>query len=143
MWNILVVDDERKALKFMVQKLKENSDWLVHSAKSAKDAINKIHANSYQVIVTDLIMEENTSGITVFEVAKQKDHDVEIIVITAYPDIKQALEATRKGVFGLISKLTRDPYNKMKKMVSKALSKRSGPIFDVFLSYNSKDSGIV
>jgi len=86
-------------------------------------------------------MENDESGLAVLKYAKEKNKSTEVIVITAYPEIKNADCAMGLRAFGYISKLDNDAYFLMCGKVEKALSGQHD--FDVFLCYNSKDKSYV
>jgi len=138
--NILVVDDLPKPRKYMHKKLCSNHQWSVDMASSEKEAIQKINDNHYDIIVTDMYMEERNSGLNVLSAAKKKDKRTEVIIITGYASIQDTVEAMREGAYNYINKDEKTPYALMYKSVESAVKKIENPHFDVFFSYNSKDT---
>ena len=141
--KILVVDDEEKPKNYVARKLRGNPQWKIDTASSEKEAIKKIANDEYDVIITDMKMKNDNSGIAVLEAAKKKDISVEVIVMTAFASINNAVEAMGKGAYGYINKEDKTPYAKLFEKVKAALKQREEPHFDVFLSYNSKDKDLV
>ena len=136
--NILVVDDEEQPRSMMEKILSsKNGDWQVDVAFSEAEAKDKTDNKHYHVIVTDMKMENDESGLAVLKYAKEKNESTEVIVITAYPRIKNADYAMGLKAFGYVSKLDDDAYLLMCEKVEKALSGQHD--FDVFLCHNSED----
>jgi len=141
--KILVVDYEKKARDKIKKKLTQNSEWEVSLATSEQDAIEKLNAASFDLVVTEMKMETDRSGIAVLEAAKKKDRTVEVIVVTAYASFDGADEAMEKGAYGYISKQDKVPYRKLYKKTEKALEHRKKSHYDVLLVYNHKDQQLV
>jgi len=140
---ILIVDDEVKPRNYVARKLTGIPESYIDTAVSEKEAIEKIADKEYDVVVTDMRMENEKSGIAVLEAVKEKDLSVECIIMTAFASIMNAVEAMEKGSAGYINKQDKTPYVKLFKQVEEALRQREKPHFDVFLSYNSKDKDSV
>ncbi len=100
--KILIVDDEPdicKALEFLLKR----EGYSVTSANSGEDAIEKLKAESFGVVITDLKMGK-VDGITVLEKAKEINHDMPVIMMTAFASIESAVEAMKKGASDYIVK---------------------------------------
>jgi DNA-binding NtrC family response regulator len=100
--KILIVDDEPdicKALEFLLKR----EGYSVTSANSGEDAIEKLKAESFDVVITDLKMGK-VDGITVLEKAKEINHDMPVIMMTAFASIESAVEAMKKGASDYIVK---------------------------------------
>ncbi len=80
--RVLVVDDEA-AIRALVAKIVERAGLPVDSARDGAEAIEKLEANSYAVLVVDLMM-PNVDGFAVVEHLKERGGPrPAIIVITA------------------------------------------------------------
>ncbi len=100
--RILVVDDEDIVKKNLEHILKKEG-YIVVTADSGEEAIEKLDANVFDVVMTDLKM-KNLNGIGVLEKAKIKYPDTQIIMLTAYATVDSAVEAIKRGAFHYISK---------------------------------------
>lgn len=90
--NILVVDDEQIVLK-SCERILSPEGYGVDIAGSAKDALNLLDKNVYDLIITDIKMPE-MDGIEFMRQVRVKNPDVNLVVITGYPSqesIKEAL----------------------------------------------------
>jgi DNA-binding response OmpR family regulator len=84
--RILLVDDELPIL-LTLKAILEMNGFEVETAASAREAIGKLDKNSYHMVITDLRMEEATSGYDVIRAAKGQEYDPAIAILTAYPSL--------------------------------------------------------
>jgi len=127
--RLLLVDDEHIALENMEPVL-EKEGYTVETANSGVEAVKKIEASDFDVVITDLKM-ENVSGIDVLEKAKSKCSDTQVIMVTGYATVDTAIEAIKKGAFHYITKPIK--LKDLKVNVKEALEKK-------FLKRSSKGS---
>ena len=100
--RILVVDDEKdicRALEFLLKR----EDYSVTTANSGEDAIEKLQAENFDVVITDLKMGK-VDGMTVLEKAKELSPDTGVIMMTAFASIETAVEAMKRGATDYIVK---------------------------------------
>ncbi len=100
--KILLIDDEKMVgdrLKPALVKVGYSVETLMDSRK----ALQRIDENEFDVIVTDIMMEE-VDGIQILEAAMKKSHRTRVIVITGYANVNLAREAMDKGAFDIIEK---------------------------------------
>ncbi|MEW6163140.1 MAG: endopeptidase La [Nitrospirota bacterium] len=100
--RILVVDDEEIARKNLEHILKKEN-YTVITAVNGAEAIRKMEASNFDVILTDIRMEK-VNGIEVLEKAKNKCPDTKVIMITGYASVDSAVETMKKGAFHYIEK---------------------------------------
>ena len=82
--RILLVDDELPIL-LTLKAILEMHGFEVDTASSAREALPKLDNNSYHMVITDLRMEEPTSGYDVIRAAKKQAYDPATAILTAYP----------------------------------------------------------
>ncbi|HPG38511.1 MAG TPA: sigma-54 dependent transcriptional regulator [bacterium] len=102
--KILIIDDDKTVLDSIVSLLK-NSKYKCLTALSTAAGINIIKTEQPLVVLTDLKMESDTSGIELLEEAKKIDPDLVVIVYTAYGNVPQVVDAIKKGAFDFIQKV--------------------------------------
>ncbi len=100
--RILVVDDDADILRLLAMRL-QTAGYEVESAPSAEKALALVAANKPHLVVTDLRM-GGMNGMAMFEVLRQSDPGMPVIILTAHGSIPEAVEATRRGVFGFLTK---------------------------------------
>ena len=57
------------------------------TAASAKEAQNKLKNGVYEMVITDMRMETETSGYDVIRAARQQPYDPATALLTAYPSL--------------------------------------------------------
>ncbi len=95
--KILIVDDEIE-YREVLQMIVEGKGYITETAKSGMDALDKLKQNNFDLVLTDLIM-EGMDGIELLGRIKEKYRDLEVIIITGYGTIQNAVEAMKKGAF--------------------------------------------
>ena len=100
--RVLVVDDEeiaRTNLEYILRK----EGHQVSGAANGAEALEKIKAQEYDLILTDLKMEK-MDGLQLLESAKQIAPHTEIIMVTGYATVGTAVDALKKGAAHYLSK---------------------------------------
>ncbi|HXJ32710.1 MAG TPA: sigma-54 dependent transcriptional regulator [Candidatus Eisenbacteria bacterium] len=100
--RILIVDDE-KAILVALRGLFTKEGYEVETASSGEEAVRKIEAGSFHVVVTDLSM-EGISGMQVLERARAVDPDLAVVMITAHGSEKAAVQAMKLGAADYLPK---------------------------------------
>ncbi|PTW60193.1 DNA-binding NtrC family response regulator [Breoghania corrubedonensis] len=104
--SILVVDDEAE-YRQLFHILLRDAGHEVDDAASAADALTKLAANAYDLVLSDLVM-PNMDGIGLLRAMKAMGVPAEVIIVTGYGSIRNAVEAIRSGAFSYFIKGT-DP----------------------------------
>ncbi|MCS7185795.1 MAG: response regulator [Armatimonadota bacterium] len=105
MGRILVVDDEELAREAIKLRL-ERDGHQVDIAASESEAIEKIRTSNppYDVVVTDMVMESENSGLEVLKAALLRDVLTEVIILTAYGSVANAVECLKRGAYDYLEK---------------------------------------
>jgi DNA-binding response OmpR family regulator len=82
--RILLVDDEL-AILLTLKAVLEINGFEVETAASAKEAKLKLRANTYHMVITDMRMESDSSGIEVVHAAKKAPYQPAVAMLTAFP----------------------------------------------------------
>lgn len=132
--NILVVDDELSMREFLTLMLTKEG-YKVDTAQDGEVAINKIVANNYHLVITDVKMPKK-SGLEVLKSVKQHSPDTTVIMITAYSSVDSAIEAMKIGAYDYIPK----PFkiDEIRIVVRNALEKRELEKENIFLKTELK-----
>jgi len=105
-FRILIVDDEKEYREVMHMIL-TSKGFVADMASSVDEALQCLSEKQYHLVLSDLIM-KGRSGIDLLEDVKSQYTDVEVIIITGYGSVKNAIEAIRKGAFSYFIK-SHDP----------------------------------
>ncbi len=105
MYRILVVDDE-DAVRTAVRRRIEREGFEADEAENESQAEEKINAADppYDVVVTDMVMDGEESGAKVLKAAVSRDIFTEVIVLTAYGNVANAVECMKLGAFDYVEK---------------------------------------
>ncbi|MBW2108767.1 MAG: sigma-54-dependent Fis family transcriptional regulator [Deltaproteobacteria bacterium] len=93
--RLLLIDDDIHLL----QKLKETLEVMgygVDPAQSPKEALGKLEAGNYALVITDLTM-PGTEGLSIYEAIRKVDPAVPMIIITGYGSAHEAALAMKMG----------------------------------------------
>ena len=83
--RILLVDDEVAVLLTMKAVL-EISGFEVETAASAREAHSKMKLHEYQMVMTDMRMENDAAGRDVIQAARSAPYHPAVALLTSYPD---------------------------------------------------------
>ncbi len=100
--KILLIDDEQDFLTVMSERM-EARNIAVSTATSAKEGLAKVAAGSFDAVILDLAMPE-MDGIEALRLLKEKNPDLEVILLTGHATIKQGIEAMKLGALDLMEK---------------------------------------
>ena len=81
--RILVADDELLIQKFVSQVL-VGDGYDVTCVSSGDEALELMERNSFDLIITDIVMPGTHNGLDVLAAAREGDADYKVIVITGY-----------------------------------------------------------
>jgi CheY-like chemotaxis protein len=84
--RILLVDDEL-AILLTLKAILEMNGFEVETASSGGEAVQKLDAGVFQMVITDMRMETETAGYDVIRAAKQKPYNPATSILTAYPSL--------------------------------------------------------
>lgn len=101
-FKVLVVDDElefRNVYKLMLQY----KDYEVTLAASGEECLKILDKNSYDLVLTDLKM-DGIDGIELLKKIKESNYNCEVILITAFSTVENAVTAMKLGAFGYFIK---------------------------------------
>jgi DNA-binding NtrC family response regulator len=118
--RIFVIDDEESMCSFMAIMLRKEG-YEVETSTDAHAAIEKIYDNSYDLVITDMMMPD-MSGLELLTAVKKRKSNQEIIVMTAFASVESAIEAMKLGASDYIAK----PFkiDAVKMTIEKAISHR-------------------
>jgi len=100
--SILVVDDEQRQRE-IYNDILQDEGYATGTAPSGEVAVDLLSRRRFDLVITDL----NLTGMTGIELLSEivgEDPTVAVILITGYPSIQSAVEATRRGVYQYLEK---------------------------------------
>ncbi len=82
--RILLADDEL-AILLTLKAILEMNGFEVETAASAYEAVQKLDASRFDMVITDMRMETETAGYDVIRAARKQEYDPATAILTAYP----------------------------------------------------------
>jgi DNA-binding response OmpR family regulator len=82
--RILLVDDE-VAVLLTLKAVLEISGFEVDTAASAREGVSKLHTREYQMLITDMRMENDAAGVEVIKAARVASYHPAVALLTAFP----------------------------------------------------------
>jgi DNA-binding NtrC family response regulator len=104
--TVLVVDDDKAVRRQLYWAL--NEEFRVLEAGTREEALEKLHQEKIDVVLSDLrlppALDDITEGLAIVEAARSEHPAVPVIVITGSDSRQAALEAVRHGASGFYEK---------------------------------------
>jgi len=119
--TLLVADDD-PGLRESLQRTLTRAGYQVVLAPDGRAALEQIQGGGLDLILSDLRM-PGLTGIELLRAAKTLAPDVDVILLTAFGTIEEAVNAMKDGAYDFITKPFRG--EQLLKVVGKALERRS------------------
>jgi two-component system response regulator HydG len=116
----LLADDE-EAIRETYSELLGMAGHQVDTAGSGEEAMEKIRAGSYDLLLCDLVFPP-TDGITVLKEAKRACPSMLVVLFSGHAEVESVLSAFRSGAFDFLQKPV--PQEKLLELASRALEIR-------------------
>jgi two-component system response regulator HydG len=100
--RVLVVDDDEPHAQAVAESL-ERVGYECTVAAGGRDALRKIEAESFDIVLTDLMM-DGVGGMEVLAAAKRELPDSEVVILTGHSTIKTAVQAMQAGAATYLTK---------------------------------------
>jgi DNA-binding NtrC family response regulator len=102
MARILIVDDDLQICETLAEILSDEG-FEVEYVLSGEEALQKIDNERYDVVITDLLMPK-VDGMEILTHVKRVKPKTQVIMITAFATIENAVEAMKRGASDYIAK---------------------------------------
>lgn len=100
--KVLLVDDEEDFIEALAERMRSRG-MEVSSTTSPIDALKKAEAESYDAVILDLMMPE-MDGLETLRVLKEKNPDLQVILLTGQATVEKGVEAIKMGAMDLMEK---------------------------------------
>jgi DNA-binding NtrC family response regulator len=117
--KVLIIDDEEK-IRTLLSKIISLEGFEVLQAADAKKGLQKLETADIDVVICDVKLPDS-SGVELSKTIKEKYPFTEIILLTAYGNIPDGVQAIKNGAFDYITK--GDDNNKIIPLLYKANEK--------------------
>jgi DNA-binding NtrC family response regulator len=100
--SILLVED-KDSLRAALRLLLDDAGYETTEAADARAAVKLLNKQKFPLVLTDLRMPAG-SGFDVLQAAKAADAETQVLVMTAYGSIDEAVRAMKAGAFDFLQK---------------------------------------
>ncbi|HWP46029.1 MAG TPA: response regulator [Candidatus Limnocylindrales bacterium] len=118
--SILIVEDE-ELVRLVLEKKLEQEGYHIVTVANGRGAIEKIRQTEFDLVLTDLKLQDIT-GLEVLEEVKKVFPDTIVVVLTGYGSMSSAIEAMSKGAYYYLNKPCSD--EELKITIRRGLEKR-------------------
>ncbi|TRZ94567.1 response regulator [bacterium] len=101
--KVLILDDDKSVRNFLEKFLKQKGYVWVRSVNTGNEAIDIIGKEDIKLVLLDIKM-PGMDGIEVLRKIKEIKKDIEVIMITGFPEENTAKEALKLGAYDYIMK---------------------------------------
>ena len=119
MGKILIIDDEEK-IRTLLSRIISLEGFDVIQASDLRNGKKRLEMSDIDVVICDVKLPDG-SGVEFSKIIKDKYPSLEIILLTAYGNIEDGVQAIKNGAFDYITK--GDDNNKIIPLVYRALEK--------------------
>lgn len=102
MRKVMVLDDE-KNIRITVRHCLESSELEIDDAINGEEALEKLRAGSYELLLLDLKL-PGIDGMELLSIVRDRYPDMKVIVISAHGSIQTAVEALKLGALDFLEK---------------------------------------
>ncbi|MFA5806655.1 MAG: response regulator, partial [Melioribacteraceae bacterium] len=102
MAKILIVDDD-KDMRQLLSDILKSEGYEVRTAESGKKALKEIKVIRPEIVLLDIRLPE-MNGIEILKEIKKLNKSIIVIIITAYGEIQNAVDAMKLGAFDYFTK---------------------------------------
>lgn len=95
--RVLFVDDE-PSIRLTLPPILEQHGFDVKAAGSVAEAVLQIEASRFDVLISDLNIEEGGDGLRIVSAMRQKQPRCITLILTGYPGFETAVDALRLRV---------------------------------------------
>ncbi|MGF7215367.1 DNA-binding NtrC family response regulator [Spirosoma lacussanchae] len=102
MAKLIIVDDE-KPIRAALRDILEYEGYDVDEAKDGEEGLDMIMRTSYDVALCDIRMPK-LNGLELLQKANEASRSTQFVMISAFGNVENAVEATKRGAFDFITK---------------------------------------
>jgi len=103
MKKILAIDDDQAVLNYLNIMLLQTGTYAVSTLVNSSKAFHELKNNNYDLLLLDMDMPD-VSGLDILKHIKEKNIDIETIVLTGVEDVELAVSAMKLGAFDYLTK---------------------------------------
>ena len=102
MLNILLIEDE-KINRVTLERLLEHAGYRVEAVETGTQGLEAVRNRSWDVVLTDLRL-PGADGLEILDEVKRVAPETQVLIMTAFATVENALSALKKGAFDYLTK---------------------------------------
>lgn len=100
--RILIIEDE-KLIRWSLRQQFHDEGFIVDDADAGSAGLEKLNQAQFDLVMLDYKLPDMT-GLAVLRKIREQDEDIVVLIMTAYSNIEDAVEAMRLGAYDYVSK---------------------------------------
>jgi DNA-binding NtrC family response regulator len=100
--GVLIVEDEKNQ-RTLLRRALERNKYTVEEAENGKEAVAKFEQGGYDIVLLDQRLPD-TTGTEVLARIRAANPMIPVIVVTAFANVRDAVDAMKKGAFHYLTK---------------------------------------
>src|SRR5947207_1499298 len=101
-FRMLIVEDDEQVRYFLKERL-TRAGYDVKTAATGRDGLALAETTIFDAALIDIHLPDML-GIEVLESAKRRDPEMDIVIMTGYPEVETAVQALRLGAYDYLIK---------------------------------------
>ncbi len=100
--SVLIIDDE-EAQRDSISSFLKRRNYAVHTASDGEKGVEQARSNMVDVVLTDFRM-PGLNGLEVLQKVKEINPEIDVVVITAYGSVQDAVDIMKTGAYDYLTK---------------------------------------
>jgi DNA-binding NtrC family response regulator len=100
--KILVLDDD-PVVTLSCKRILGADGYSIITAEKGEDALKKVSSEAFDLLISDIRLPD-ISGITVLQESKSVQPELDVVLITGYPNLEDAKQSVKLGALEYIEK---------------------------------------
>jgi len=101
-FRVLVIDDD-DLVRQTLQEWLTQEGYDVRSAESGREGLAQLETGVFDAAMLDIHLPDMT-GIQILEAMKGRDPEIDVVIMTGYPQLETAIQALRLGAYDYLTK---------------------------------------